>query len=1222
MRWNSFTGGHDRKEAEFWSRRGSEAWERFHRTGATDDLEEAVGAYRTAVARMPRRHEDRASVLYDLQAALHARSELTGAGPADLDDAVAAGREAVALEPANAGFLAALGAVLAERFGRTGEPADLEEAVALGRRAVTLPPAGPFDVEAALTNLGSALHRRFQWTGSMADLEESIDLERTALAVSRPGSGGRKGSLSNLSGRLVSLYHRTGRPQVLEEAVALARRAVGAGPAGHAHQLACLTSLGNALHLRYERYGAHADLDESIALARQALALTPGHPAARAPFLVNLANRLVLRYEQGGADADIEEALALGREAVAVTPHSDPEGPGYLAHLVNALAMVSMQSRSTAFLDEAVALARAAAAASSPARPEVTGAYRTTLLHALQSRFQQAGGLADLDEAITVGRDAVTLFPEGTLGAVRHGVALAEALFVRFRDTASTDDLEEAIALSRAGLAAASGAPADRARALAFLGMLLWSRHERTHDESDLDEAVRFCREAVESAVHEDESAVPLANLAAALVTRFRRTDATSDIDDAVDAASRAVRSTSWRDTELPRYLSNLSYALTLRFRRTGRRADLDEAVAVGRDGVTLAPAHHPERSKVLGNHGVALRTRYERFGDPADLDAAVAALTEAAGADSAPASHRIGAARAAADLVAPTDPARAADLLEAAVLLLPQVSPRRLARGDQQHALGEARRLASDAAALVLAAAHRAGSGPDPAARALRLLEAGRTVLIGQALEARDDLSELRGRHPGLADRFLRLRDLLDQPTPGLLVPSPAEGGSSLPGHCAAPAPGAHAGVPHARAAANRPALAAEFAATLAEIRGKDGFASFGLPPAEEDLVSVAEHGPLAVLNVSTYGSHALLLTRDGVSALPLPALGFESVTARTDAFLGALHAAVAGGDGTERRAAQARLREVLEWLWDAAAGPVLDRLGLRHRPAGEAGTWPRLWWVPSGLLSLLPLHAAGHRTGAADSDAPRTVMDRVVSSYTPSVRALHHARRRVPAADPSPAGIPRALGVAMPVTPGLPGGGRLHHASDEVAALRGHLPGLVVLDGGEDPAVPVKAEVLTRLRDCPVAHFACHGHSDATDPSLSRLLLQDHERDPLTVAALAPVVLDHAQLAYLSACRTASVVHGAFLDEAIHLASAFQIAGFPQVVGTLWEVDDRLCVTIADRFYAHLRTAEGGLDTRRAAHALHRALVAVRDGHDLPGPVTRAGNPFLWAAHIHVGA
>ncbi|MDQ3990295.1 MAG: CHAT domain-containing protein, partial [Actinomycetota bacterium] len=86
--------------------------------------------------------------------------------------------------------------------------------------------------------------------------------------------------------------------------------------------------------------------------------------------------------------------------------------------------------------------------------------------------------------------------------------------------------------------------------------------------------------------------------------------------------------------------------------------------------------------------------------------------------------------------------------------------------------------------------------------------------------------------------------------------------------------------------------------------------------------------------------------------------------------------------------------------------------------------------------------------------------------------------------------------------------------------------------------------------------------------------LFLGDHDSDPLTVASLAPIRLDQARLAYLSACRTAFNPSTDLADEAIHLTTAFQLAGYPHVVGTFWEIDDALAVRIADTFYAALAT------------------------------------------------
>ena len=300
--------------------------------------------------------------------------------------------------------------------------------------------------------------------------------------------------------------------------------------------------------------------------------------------------------------------------------------------------------------------------------------------------------------------------------------------------------------------------------------------------------------------------------------------------------------------------------------------------------------------------------------------------------------------------------------------------------------------------------------------------------------------------------------------------------------------------------------------------------------------------------------------------------------------------------------------------WLpWAAlaskGAGGAKRKLGPAH--------WPRVWWAPAGVLSLLPLHAARYHTDPPARRAGRKVIDRVISSYTPTIRALRYARQRTT----STAAPGRALIVAMPTTPGVTG--RLHPVPAETGMLSRRLPGPVVLGkpgalgSGMSPTpagMPVKAAVLAHLPECQIVHFACHGASDPTDPSQSRLLLYDHASHPFTVASLAPVKLGLAELAYLSACSTAVTSTEGLLDEAIHLASAFQLAGFPHVVGTLWEIDDAAAVTIAGTFYAGLRTPERILDTSRAAHALHDAVRAACDNV----PAT----PSLRAAYLHAGA
>jgi CHAT domain-containing protein len=142
-------------------------------------------------------------------------------------------------------------------------------------------------------------------------------------------------------------------------------------------------------------------------------------------------------------------------------------------------------------------------------------------------------------------------------------------------------------------------------------------------------------------------------------------------------------------------------------------------------------------------------------------------------------------------------------------------------------------------------------------------------------------------------------------------------------------------------------------------------------------------------------------------------------------------------------------------------------------------------------------------------------------------------------------------------------------------------------------------------------VAHFACHGVSDWTTPQSSRLLLSDHLISPLTIEEISDLNLD-ADLAFLSACETTDAP-ARLADEVVHITSAFQLAGFRQVIGTLWPINDKAARQVATEVYAKL-TEKGArpIDTGNAAAALHTVIRKYRDNWA----------PTRWAAHVHVGA
>lgn len=1047
--------------------------------------------------------------------------------------------------------LSNLGLALLVSYERAGDPDDLDAAVDTLRQALDATAGSERGRPGRLSNLAIALLTRFDRTEEREDLEAAIELAKAAVDTAAADSPDRAMYLSNHAAALKHRFDWTRRLADLDVVIAAQEEAVRTTRAGHHGLHRHLTNLAVARQTRFIHAGDLADCDAAIRAQRAAIEAAPaGHPAIPTMF-ANLTGLLNQRFARTGALADLDAAITAGHEAVEAGSAGDPGQSARLANLGNALRNRFNRTGRLADLDTAIERYRAAVNASPPDDREQATCL-SLLGNALRARFRRTGAAADLHAAIVADQAAVRALPQDHPHWHDYQHNLGLALMGRFGRGGERRDLDDAIAAVAASVDATPAGHRDRPQHLLNLAVLMVTRTGEDGSAEDVAETVRLAREALAlvPADHPDRPAFLWMLGAALLVSSTAANDdqqATLTLREAIKLLRAAVRATRADDLGLAGRLATLGDGLTQRLRHTARKRD---------------------------------------------REAAIAAYEKAASLELADPSTRIRAARAAADLVPGEDPGRAADFLEAAIRLFGSLAPRTLARGDQQHAIKEITGLASDAAAFALADDRQAG--PERALRALSLVEAGRAVLLTQLLGARDDLTDLRLVHPALAERLVALRELLDAP----------DGFGNAPDLTAVPVLG--------RATEERRRLAAQFADVLREIRATPGFGSFGLPPDGRELMAQAGAGPVVTVNVGARRSDALLLTRDGVDSVALPGLARDELARHIRAFHKALDAAVAPDTGPAGwRAAQAAMSEVLEWLWDTAAEPVLGALSFTEPPGPGAG-WPRLWWAPGGLLGLLPVHAAGRH---ADRGAGRTVMDRVVSSYTPTIRALAYARRRVA----SDASRPRSLIVGMPVTPGLPGGAPLPSVSEEVEALKTLLPDPVILleptgpDTG-DTGAPTRAGVFRHLPDSVIAHFACHGENHPNDPSQSMIYLRDHEAAPLTVRSLLPVQHDRLQLAFLSACRTAFTADTDLIDEAIHLTSAFQLAGARHVIGTLWEIHDITASEVTEGFYRGLRTTAGDLDTARAAHALHAAVRKVRD--------RSPGSPFLWAGYVHVGS
>jgi hypothetical protein len=1039
-------------------------------------------------------------------------------------------------------------------------------------------PTPGIDVPFAMNSLAIQLLDHVLSTGDASSLGRAIGLLEAAVAGTATDHSERAGRLTNLVNALQMRFKgtRNGNLTDLDRAVEFGEEAVAATAADDAGRTKYLSTLGSTLCARYDRTGNLADLDRAVEIEEQAVAADSVEPGQ----LSNLALSLRRRYERIGDLADLERAVELGKRAVDSTPADQPRRAKYRSNLANTLRVRFERFHNLEDINEAVVAAHRAVKTTKADQPERAG-YMSTLGGVLQRRYTLTRVPADLNSAVNFGRRAV-----GKTGAddpERAGRLsnLANALKARFDSTGEGGDLDEAVENGEAAVAATAVDDPARVMYLSNLGNALGARFDRTRAEDDVDRAVWAVQSAVEASPIDDPShAQILADLGNALWTRFEHRGELVDLEEAVDATTKALATTPTDHPNRARSLSNLGGALLARFERTQEIADLNLAIEKSDQATQATRADHPNQALYLFNLGIALWARYERTDEIDDRARAVEVSRRAAKVGTGTPLIRARAASQWGALAAKaTDWAQAVDGYTAAISLLAQVAPRSLSRRDQEYRLSELGGLGSQAAACCL----QAGL-PD---RAVELWEQGRGVLFSQTLDSRTDLTRLAEAYPTLAEQFISLRNALER------APERAQHTQLTT---------SFGGDPRAEESAaidRRLRLAEQLDNVITKIRYQSGFDGFLLPPALGELLAAAERGPVVLVNVSDIRSDALILTRDGVEVEPLPALSPSDVSKHVAEFLSSLEQVRNPSDLRTVIEAQMHLSQQLVWLWTTIAAPVLGHLGITEKP-GPGKEWPRVWWCASGLLTLLPLHAAGHHDSRF-ATAPDTVIDRAISSYTPTIRALIHARR-----PPKPgAGSVAARGVIVVAMPNTPGERDLPGADAEVELILDLPVGQTRVLRGPDAT---HVSVTTALPDYQWAHFACHGFADLQNPSASHLLLHDHQTRPLTVVDVARLRLDHAGLAFLSACSTARSA-AELPDEAIQLAAAFQLAGYRHVIASLWSIDDVPAVVVAKRIYSDI-TAIGTPD---AAGALHNATRRQR--------ALYYDWPSKWAAYTHSG-
>ncbi|HWU28860.1 MAG TPA: CHAT domain-containing protein [Microbacterium sp.] len=885
-----------------------------------------------------------------------------------------------------------------------------------------------------------------------------------------------------------------------------------------------------------------------------------------------LSIALALRFGLESRRDDIDRAVELSALAVALARQLDDARLDERCLRAGATLADRFESQGDdQDLVTAVEYFREALAATEPLGGTVSGRC-ADLARALLIKYGRWARVEDLDEAATLYRRAIDELPAGHYEIASHKSGLGGVLVTRYEHYGDSADLAPAIELLTEAYELTDSADPAKPIRLGRLAEALIQSHSHFGAIADLDNAIRLLEFGLEHPSPNTRIHVSTqVTLAGAL---RRRGLLRNDIGDLgrtelllQEVAARSERA-AYGDASLT---FNLASVRSDMHSISGEASHLSSAIAGMREALAVSRVDSPLHSHAKTFLAQLLLIEADDAGVASDspVFAECLALSREAAVDPilVPALGLISAATW-AELADGTERLVAYDR---ALAILPYVSSHGLTVADSLSRLRDLPSVASDACAAFVEAGQLE--------RAVEALEEGRAIAVRLRMRRRTDVEELRRVRADLAEAYEDALEGTNHPTSGLDV-DPRGGSRRLE-------------------------------ELLAQIREITGFARFGFPRTFREIQALIGDAMVVYLNTSSRRCDALVVTATGVTVVSLSTSAAEIAGRATD-FLSAMEESVVARAVSEVVRSERVGRDVAAWLWDAVVHPVLDELQLDpQEETTDATLWPRVWWIPTGHLAVLPIQSAGHHAeyGSQVITSSHTAIDRVVSSQIPSIETLAAARQ---VSDDGADDI-RCLIVAS----SHPAGESILRGVDEeverlVAQLGRERTTLLADQASLLPDGPsTKVAVLSMLAQNNWAHFACHASPSPENPTESQLILTDHRADPLRVEDLLTVRPIAPRLAYFSACSTAQISPD-LAHEPVHFGIAAALAGYAHSVLTLWPVRDD--PEIADAVYKGvLRAMSWPMDASTGA-AVHDANRMMRK---------RSANAIhRWAATIHQGS
>jgi tetratricopeptide (TPR) repeat protein len=1002
-------------------------------------------------------------------------------------------------------------------------------------------------------DLSTLLQRRFKASNDIADLKAAIVHKEEALALTRDNGDDPLERLADLGQAHLEHARYYGRENDFTLAVMYLEQVLSL--AGD-DDIIAHGNLSVALLERFKRFHEENDVNSAIEHQERVLELTPDESPRRSLRLQNLGCSFQARFEFSGKSNFLDTAIEHKEKAL------------FLAENLGDIPWLAVCHHNIGF--------------------------------SLNARIRCFGRISDIDKAVEHHREANKLSRDNNSAYLHY---LGCALLLRFERFGGILDLDDAIVWQQRALALTH--PDSRVFAVRSneLGISLHVRFESLGKAEDLDNAIQHFQHALDHDTHNvNDWALWRHNLASALLDQFSCAGDIDILKASIDHSRRALQELVDKRNRptLQHILSNSLFELHKHGEESsGSIVALSSAIKYEEESLSLTSVDGPVYANRLHHLAILLLARNNCLHAPEDREKALSLFQEVIDSPHAYPRLRLKTSLELASILhseaLQSDPASIKTLTAAlksyrmAIDLLPQVAWIGLDTTSRLHHLettGEADLLSSAAAACAftlseLEPIHQQQYLQD----ALEILEQGRSVIWSEGTRLRNDLKDLSEVDGDLARELGVVARRLDFASFSQAFLSTASDSDNLTS-----SPPLHE--EHLK-------LAIQWENLIA--RARSHLPRFLRPMGYTELANSVDNGLVViVININLHRCDMMILCH----GFPLRLVNLPQLTASDVGKLAKGIASVYHTLGLPEEdptlsmssftVCEQEVLQCLYALWDnigCLVIHILEETGKIDSGPSPAECDCHIWWYLTGKMSFLPIHAARPRP---ESGVTLDMLDRVVSSYIPTLSALRRVQHRAQAPEF------KMLVVGCSYTT-LPDWSPLPSVNVEMEQfhsleLKGSSDSFTFLEDSSATA----DSVIDKLSTCSWAHFSCHGFQDDDFPMESSLVLYDC---PLPVSRIAQRNLTNADLAVVSACESGkgSWDHS---NEALHLVAGLMFAGFRGVIGTMYSIDEEVGLTFTKTLHANLFATYPANypNPAKAAYALRKTLLYLRDERKAP--------------------